>query len=44
VSTWPALRAADDSFMAEGLDGHGEAAPGDHLQAAYQLWLPGHQL
>jgi hypothetical protein len=44
VSTWPALRAADDSFMAEGLDGHGEAAAGDHLQAAYQLWLPGHQL
>ena len=30
--------------MAEGLAGHGEAAPGDHLQAAYQLWLPGHQL
>ena len=30
--------------MAEGLPGHGEAAPGDHLQAAYQLWLPGHQL
>ena len=30
--------------MAEGLEGHGEAAPGDHLQAAYQLWLPGHQL
>lgn len=30
--------------MAEGLEGYGEAAPGDHLQAAYQLWLPGHQL
>jgi len=30
--------------MAEGLAGHGEAAPGDHLQAIYGLWLPGHQL
>jgi hypothetical protein len=44
VSTWPALRHADDSFLAEGRPGYGEAAPGDHLQAAYQLWLPGHQL
>ena len=44
ISTWPALRHADDSFLAEGLDGNGEAAPGDHLQAAYHLWLPGHQL
>ena len=24
--------------------GRGEAAPGDHLQSAYRLWLPGHQL
>ena len=38
------MRDANQSFMAEGLEGHGEAAPGDHLQAAYQLWLPGHQL
>lgn len=30
--------------MAQGLKGRGEVAPGDHLQAAYQLWLPGHQL
>jgi len=44
ISTWPALRHADESFLAEGQPGHGEAAPGDHLQAAYQLWLPGHQL
>jgi hypothetical protein len=44
LSTWPALRHADESFLAEGQAGHGEAAPGDHLQAAYQLWLPGHQL
>ena len=32
------------SFMAEGRPGHGEAAPGDHLQTGYQLWLVGHQL
>jgi hypothetical protein len=30
--------------MAEGRDGFGEAAPGDHLQTGYQLWLVGHQL
>jgi hypothetical protein len=31
--------------MAEGLHGvPGAAAPGDHLQTAWQLWLPGHQL
>jgi hypothetical protein len=30
--------------MAEGRAGHGEVAPGDHLQTGYQLWLVGHQL
>jgi hypothetical protein len=30
--------------MARGGNGHGQAAPGDHLQSAYNLWLPGHQL
>ena len=30
--------------MAEGKDAYGEAAPGDHLQTGYQLWLVGHQL
>jgi hypothetical protein len=31
--------------MAEGLIGlPGAAAPGDHLQTTWQLWLPGHQL
>jgi hypothetical protein len=45
VSTWPALRHADDDFLAEGLRGlPGATAPGDHLQTAWQLWLPGHQL
>jgi hypothetical protein len=45
VSTWPALRHADDEFLAEGRRGlPGAAAPGDHLQTTWQLWLPGHQL
>jgi hypothetical protein len=44
AATWPALRDADDSFLARGGAGHGEATPGDHLQSAYNLWLPGHQL
>jgi hypothetical protein len=45
VSTWPALREARTDFLAEGLPGlPGAAAPGDHLQVAWQLWLPGHQL
>ena len=45
VSTWPALRDARSDFLAEGLPGlPGATAPGDHLQTAWQLWLPGHQL
>jgi hypothetical protein len=45
ASTWPALRHADDRFLAEGLRGRpGAAAPGDHLQTIWQLWLPGHEL
>ena len=30
--------------MSGGASGHGEAAPGDHLQTSYRLWLVGHQL
>jgi hypothetical protein len=30
--------------MAEGGDGDGEPAAGDHLQAVYRFWLLGHQL
>nr|MBA2476305.1 hypothetical protein [Actinomycetota bacterium] len=44
MSTWPALREARSAFLAEGQAPSGGAAPGDHLQAVYQLWLPGHQL
>lgn len=32
------------SFMGTGRPGYGEAAPGDHLQTDYRLWLPGNQL
>ena len=35
---------AGSSFLAGGAPGHGEAAPGDHLQTGYRLWLVGHQL
>jgi hypothetical protein len=44
VATFPALRHADDSFLAQGLPPRGAVSPGDHLQAVWQLWLPGHQL
>src|SRR4051812_11717096 len=44
LATWPGARHLDTSFMAEGRSGFGEAAPGDHLQTGYQLWLVGHQL
>ena len=30
--------------MANGADGEGETAAGDHLQAVYRFWLVGHQL
>jgi len=30
--------------MADGADGDGETAAGDHLQAVYRFWLVGHQL
>ena len=42
--TWPALRDAPDELPRAGPAARGEVAPGDHLQTAYQLWLPGHQL
>jgi hypothetical protein len=34
----------DEAFLAQGLPPRGNVAPGDHLQSAWQLWLPGHQL
>jgi hypothetical protein len=44
LATGPGLRDAGDSYLALGQEGHGEAAAGDHLQLAWALWLPGHQL
>ena len=46
ASSRPSRRSstAGRSFMAGGAPGHGEAAPGDHLQTGYRLWLVGHQL
>src|SRR5207302_2596213 len=44
AATWPAVEHAGSSFVAGGAPGHGEAAPGDHLQTLYHLWLVGHQL
>lgn len=43
-SAWPALGDAGRAFLAEGLPARGAVSPGDHLQSAYRLWLPGHQL
>ncbi len=44
VATEPAIVHSWSSFLASGAPGHGEAAPGDHLQTGYRLWLAGHQL
>ena len=44
IATVPAIGHAYEGFLARGAPGHGEAAPGDHLQTAYRLWLPGHQI
>ena len=44
LATLPAVGSFGSSFIADGGDGHGEAAAGDHLQATYRFWLVGHQL
>jgi hypothetical protein len=44
AATLPAVGSFGSSFIADGGDGHGEAAAGDHLQATYRFWLVGHQL
>jgi hypothetical protein len=43
-ATWPAVLNARTDFLSGGAPGHGEAAPGDHLQTLYHWWLVGHQL
>jgi len=40
----PALGDAGSHFLGYGKPVEGRVTPGDHLQAAYNLWLPGHQL
>jgi hypothetical protein len=44
IATEPAVVPVGTQFMAGGAPGRGEAAPGDHLQSDYRLWLAGHQL
>jgi hypothetical protein len=44
VATLPASLDAGSAFIADGAEGDGEPAAGDHLQAVYRFWLVGHQL
>jgi hypothetical protein len=44
LTTWPALEHFGSRFLATGAPSYGEAAPGDHLQTGWSLWLFGHQL
>ncbi|HXV94969.1 MAG TPA: hypothetical protein VD695_00325 [Gaiellaceae bacterium] len=44
VATLPASLDVGSAFVANGDEGNGEAAAGDHLQAVYRFWLVGHQL
>jgi hypothetical protein len=42
--TWPAATHLRSSFASAGFAGYGGPSPGDHLQAAYNMWLPGDQV
>jgi hypothetical protein len=44
VATLPASLSFGSEFIADGAEGDGEPAAGDHLQAVYRFWLVGHQL
>ena len=44
MATLPASRDIGSAFIADGADGYGEPAAGDHLQSVYRFWLVGHQL
>jgi hypothetical protein len=44
AATLPASLDFGSAFIADGADGDGEPAAGDHLQAVYRFWLVGHQL
>jgi hypothetical protein len=43
LATWPAVQHVGARFLAERDSSFGEAAPGDHLQSGWNLWLFGHQ-
>ena len=43
LATSPAV-SDTDRFLGYGAPREGRVTPGDHLQTAYALWLPGHQL
>jgi hypothetical protein len=43
AATAPAVYETD-RFLGYGTPREGRVTPGDHLQTAYNLWLPGHQL
>lgn len=43
LATSPAVFETD-RFLGYGAPREGRVTPGDHLQTAYSLWLPGHQL
>jgi hypothetical protein len=40
----PGIEHIGSEFLAGGAPGYGEAAPGDHLQTTYHLWLFGDQI
>jgi hypothetical protein len=40
----PGIAHVGSEFLAGGAPGYGEAAPGDHLQTTYHLWLFGDQI
>jgi hypothetical protein len=44
LATAPAVHDARAHFLGYGLPRPGVVTPGDHLQTAYNLWLPGHQV
>jgi hypothetical protein len=44
LATWPAVQHFGTRFLAGPNQNVGQAAPGDHLQTGWNLWLFGHQL
>src|SRR5207248_4246952 len=44
LASVPGIAHIGSRFLAGGAPGYGEAAPGDHLQTTYHLWLFGDQI